>query len=119
MRLSVIHALLVLCGSSALSLAISRPATAGVTPLYVRPDILSFAEDHLRKTEAHVVLLPATTAETGTPQSNVVLCVVTVQIGIYDFGMYRDHPAIVLEPRYFEVRQLGDGLEIDFNGNKP
>ena len=96
MMRSVIRTVLFLCGSGMLVMTAGRPARAQDGPLCARPEILTFAAEHLRQSEAHVALVADTATEAGTPQSNVVLCVVTVQISIYDPADYRGYPAVIL-----------------------
>jgi hypothetical protein len=84
--------------------------------LCTRPDILAVAANRLGSTAAHVALIAGTAVEIATARSDVVLCAVAVRVETYDPGAYRDHPAVLAQPRYFTVRRLHDGFEVDFAG---
>jgi hypothetical protein len=116
MRRSDILAMLLLCGSGVSFLTAGRSAQAHDGPLCNRPEILSFAMEHLKQGDAHVSLVANSAIETETPRANVVMCAVTVRVSMYDPIRPYAYPAVVLEPRYFAVTQLGDGLEVDFTG---
>jgi hypothetical protein len=92
------------------------PAQAAEGTLCARPDILSYAKAHLKSQDAHLELLERSAGEVATAAPNRVLCIVSVRVETYDLGPYRDKPATLVEPRYFEVRRLQDGFEIDFTG---
>jgi hypothetical protein len=110
------HVALGICVGLALPLAVERPAAAQSAPVCSRPDILSFALDRLRQRDAHVVLVPNSAVEVATTRSDVVLCALSVQIDAYDSFLYRQHPARLIEPRYFQARTLGSGFVLDFTG---
>jgi hypothetical protein len=104
------------CAALAATGAFGQPARPETARVCTRPDILSFALDRLRQQDAHIALVANSAVEVATMRSDVVLCALSVQIDYYDAFLYREHPARLTEPRYFEARTLGSGFVLDFTG---
>jgi hypothetical protein len=111
-----IRSIAVLGALTIAGLAWQTQARAAEATLCARPDVLSYAKEHLRSQDAHLHLLESSVGEVATAQPNRVFCVVSVRVETFDLGAYRDNPAVLVEPRYFEVRRLRDGFEVDFTG---
>jgi hypothetical protein len=109
----VICAGLVLSGLAALCLGCG-PVQAHDLRICARPEVLRFALNHMKRSDAHIRLAANSVAEAGSPNSDAVLCAVTVEIRLYDMTRYPEHTAVIWEPRYFEVRRLDNGFAVDF-----
>jgi hypothetical protein len=112
----VIGAALLLGAQILAACSFVRTAHADDGPICRRPEILAFAMDNFQRADAHIKVVADSTTEVATSHADIVICALTVQVEFYDSADYRDRPAVLSQPRYFEVKRLRDGFEVDFGG---